>query len=328
MIKIITIDGKIWNKDQATIDIISAMLRREQPVRISLNGEGPCADHVGLYDLLDRICSAQGWPKQAIEIETANFLEQHVEYQIRHVHQEYELRATQDLFKKDLSTSKQFDNILHFGHFIGHSNQHRLHLASYLYAEHSDQTLHSYNCCVTEPYHREHIGLEAFMANGADAVEIGRAHRLLSAGPLPLDLAPLQNTISVPNTLGVVRYYPQFFVELVSLGFYSGQTFYVDEKIWRPVLMRTPFIVQGPQNLIPNLRRLGFETFHEFWDEGYSEDPSDCQVRAIIAIVQALAKKTNKELEDMYTSMLPKLEHNRNLLKDLTANDFNRVFQQ
>jgi hypothetical protein len=73
---------------------------------------------------------------------------------------------------------------------------------------------------------------------------------------------------------------------------------------------------------------LGFETFHEFWNEGYSEDPSDCQVRAIITIVQTLANKTPKELEDMYTAMLPKLEHNRNLLKGLKASDFNRVFQQ
>jgi hypothetical protein len=302
------------------------MFRGDQPVRISLNGEGPCAEHIGLYDLLDRICSAQGWSKQAIEIETANFLEQHSEYQIRRVHQEYELRYTQDLFKKDLSTVKQFDNILHFGHFIGHSNQHRLHLASYLYAEHPHQTLQSYHCCVTEPYHREHIGLETFMANGADAVEIGRAHKLLSAGPITLDLPALKDPIPAADSLGVVEYYPQFFVELVGLGFYSGQTFYIDEKIWRPVLMRTPFIVQGPQNLIRNLRRLGFETFHEFWDEGYSEDPPDCQVRAIIEIVQTLAKKTNKELEDMYTTMLPKLEHNRNLLKELKADDFTECF--
>jgi hypothetical protein len=326
MIKIITIDGKIWDKDQATINIMSAMHQGKQPIRLSLNGEGPCAEHVGLYDLLDRICLAQSWPKQLIEIETANFLEQHSEYQIRRVHQEYELRATQHLFKTDLPTNKLFDSIKHFGHFIGHSNQHRIHLASYLYAEHSHQILHSYNCCVTEPYHREHIGLETFMANGANAVEIDRAYKLLSAGPLPLDLAPLQNTISVPDTLGVVSYYPQFFVELVNLSFYSGQTFYIDEKIWRPVLMRTPFIVQGPQNLIRNLRRLGFETFHDFWDEGYSEDPPDCQVRAIIAIVQELAKKTHNELEDMYTNMLPRLEHNRNLLKGLKADDFNRIF--
>jgi hypothetical protein len=328
MIKIITIDGKIWNKDQAVINIMSAMRQGEQPIRISLNGEGPCAEHVGLYDLLDRICLAQSWPKRLIEIETANFLEQHSEYQIRHVHQDYELQSTQLLLKKDLPTNKLFDRIKHFGHFIGHSNQHRLHLASYLYAEHPQQTLQSYHCCVTEPYHREHIGLETFMANGADSVEIGRAHKLLSAGPMTLDLPALKDPIPAADLLGVVDYYPQFFVELVSLGFYSGQTFYVDEKIWRPMLMRTPFIVQGPQNLIPNLRRLGFETFHEFWDEGHSEDPPDCQVRAIIAIIQTLAKKTNKELEDMYSDMLPKLEHNRNLLKDLTANDFNRVFQQ
>jgi hypothetical protein len=327
MIKIITIDGKIWNKDQAVIDIICAMLRHERPIRISLNGEGPCAEHVGLYDLLDRICTSLNWCKQDIEIETANFLEQHKEYQIRRVHQEYELTATQSLFKIDPPTAKKFNSIRHFGHFIGHSNQHRLHLASYLYVEHAEQTLQSYHCCVTEPYHREHIGLETFMANGARATELRRAYELLSSDPLTLDLPACQDTISVPANLGLIDYYPQFFVELVNLSFYSGQTFYVDEKIWRPMLMRTPFIVQGPQNLIRNLHKLGFETFHEFWDEGYSEDPPDCQVRAIIEIVQQLARKNQNDLAAMYAAMSHKLEHNRNLLRLLKADDFDRVFR-
>ena len=92
------------------------------------------------------------------------------------------------------------------------------------------------------------------------------------------------------------------------------------------MLMRTPFIVQGPQNFIRNLHKLGFKTFHEFWDEGYSEDPSDCQVRAIIETIQTLAKKNHKDLRDMYNTMLPKLEHNRNLLKTLTAHDFDQAF--
>jgi len=326
MIKILTIDGKIWDKDQAAIDIMSAMFRRELPIKISLNGEGPCANHVGLYDLLDRICKAQNWPKQDIEIETANFLEQHEEYQIRRVHQQYELSAIKLLFKTEPPTAKQFGSMRHFGHFIGHSNQHRLHLASYLYAEHAEQTLQTYHCRVTEPYHREHIGLETFMANRAEAIELRRAYKLLSIDPLTLDLPACQDTISVPANLGLINYYPQFFVELVNLSFYSGQTFYIDEKLWRPMLMRTPFIVQGPQNFIRNLHKLGFQTFHEFWDEGYSEDPSDCQVRAIIETIQTLAKKNHKDLQDMYNTMLPKLEHNRNLLKTLTAHDFNQAF--
>lgn len=319
-------DGTIWDKELATIDIIAAVVRGEDPITISLNGEGPCLEHIGLYDLLDRICRQFDYPRGQIIIETANFLEQHSDYCIKHLHQEYELTASKKLI--NYPTDKQFNNIRHFGHFIGHSNQHRLHLASHLYSEHAIRTVQSYHCSVTEPYHREHIGLESLMALGRTQIEIQKAQALIATAPLTLDLPPCQTTISVPANLGIADYYPTFFVELVNLTFFSGRTFYVDEKIWRPAIMMTPFIVQGPQNLILNLRRLGFQTFHDFWDEGYSEDPPDCQVHAIIEIVDRLSQKTTAELETMYASMLPILTHNRQRVLELQPGDFNRIFNE
>jgi hypothetical protein len=130
----------------------------------------------------------------------------------------------------------------------------------------------------------------------------------------------------MPETLNITKAYPNFFVEIANITYFSGATFYVDEKIWRPILMKTPFMVQGSQNFILNLHRLGFKTFSNWWDEGYSQDPVNCQVPGIIDNVKQLSTLTVDQLKDMYAEMLPTLEHNYNRFMTLTKNDFIQAF--
>lgn len=318
----------IWNQDQVIIDIFRAIYEQQDPVLIEMNFEGPCLTHLGLYDLLDRICAATGFKKHRIQIQTANFLEQHDEYRIKRVHQEYELVNTQKIFHKSICTNKLFDDdFKHFGHFIGHSNHHRLHLASALYARHRTKTIQCFHTVATDNYHRAHLGIEDFLFYGANFDDLECAVDLLKHSPMILDISVLQDPIdSMTATHGLIPYYPKFFVEIVNQSYWSGRTFYVDEKIWRPVIMRTPFIVQGSQNFYHNLRKLGFRTFHDYWDEGYSEDHADSHARAMIQIIDDLSHKSMTELEDMYQTMEPILEHNRDLLRSLRPEHFNRVF--
>lgn len=318
----------IWNQDQVIIDIFRAIYEQQDPVLIEMNFEGPCLTHLGLYDLLDRICAATGFEKHRIQIQTANFLEQHDEYRIKRVHQEYELVNTQKIFQKLVCTDKIFDDdFKHFGHFIGHSNHHRLHLASALYAQHSTKTIQCFHHLLTDDYHRAHLGIEDFLFHGANFDDLADVVDLLKHSPMTLDVAKMQESLpSMTATHGLIPYYPKFFVEIVNQSYWSGRTFYVDEKIWRPVVMMTPFIVQGSKDFYHNLRRLGFRTFHDYWDEGYSEDHADSHVRAILRIVDDLASMRVHELRDMYQNMLPILEHNRNVLKNLRPEHFNHVF--
>ena len=129
-----------------------------------------------------------------------------------------------------------------------------------------------------------------------------------------------------PANINLLKYYPQFFVEIVNLTFFSGNTFYVDEKIWRPMLALTPFMVQGSQNLILNLHRLGFKTFDNWWDEGYNQDPDNCQVPCILDNVKQLSTLTVAQLKDMYAEMMPTLEHNYNRLMTISNDDFIQAF--
>jgi hypothetical protein len=136
----------------------------------------------------------------------------------------------------------------------------------------------------------------------------------------------MSSPILFPSSLNIAKVYTNFFVEVVNLTYFTGNTFYVDEKIWRPIAMRTPFIVQGPKDTIRNLRKLGFKTFDQWWDEGYSEDIELCQNQGIKDVIKTLSLKTTHQLYKMYLEMQPILEHNNTCLKNLKQKDFQRIF--
>jgi hypothetical protein len=325
IIKVWTIDGTICYKEQVILDILQCITNKEA-IKLDLMGEGPCLTEIELYKLLDDICSRFNYPKQSITILTANLLETHPDYRIIKKHQLYELLATQSYVDLVPDSTKIFDlNFKHFGHFIGHSNVYRLQLASYLYSNQKDKILQTYHCCPTDWYHRKHLGIEDLLFNGCSQEEFKWAQQLISNSPITIDTID-SYPILVPANLNITKVYPGFFIELVNLTFFTGKVFYIDEKVWRPILMKTPFMIQGPADTIRNFKKLGFKTFSDWWDEGYSEDPANCQVPSMIENIKRLSQLSLTELQLMYNDMLPTLEHNYNRMMELTGEDFDRVF--
>jgi hypothetical protein len=323
MISILTNDGKIRDIDQAVLSIVSA-IQNNTNVHIHTMSEGPCCEHVGLYSLLDKICDQFKFDRRRITITTPNLLESHAEYKIHKDFNFWELERVVINSSKFDNTEKVFDaDFKHFGSFIGHSNKYRLQTSSQLHTRYADKIIQSYHCTVTDPYHREYIGLEDLMFMAAP--DIDTAYNYIKQAPIELDEITTFPILQ-PANLNILKYYPKFFVEIVNLTFFSGNTFYVDEKIWRPMLALTPFIVQGPANLIKNLRRIGFKTFSQWWNEGYSEDPDDCQVAYLLDNTDKLSRLSIWELQAMYQDMLPTLVHNRNLLLSLTKEQIESVF--
>jgi len=313
-------DSTIWNRDQLIIDLAHAMSTRLPRIDLSTNGEGPCASSLGLYELLDNMCDRFGYPGNQIYINTCNLIEKHHVYNVVINPQTIYLDTAQKYAPP--GDNKQIKK--HFGHFVGHGNLPRLYLGSYLYQNHREKTLQTYHCDTADAYHRPFIGVEdlMFLQHGWECVD--SAIELIKAAPIKSDKID-QYPILNPATLNITKLYPDFFVEVVNLTYWSGSTFYIDEKIWRPMLMRTPFIVHGPQNFLPRLRKLGFKTFHQWWDEGYSEDPEGWQLTEIPKILDCLSQLSIGELESMYADMQPTIEHNYNLLMSLTESNFQNI---
>ena len=62
---------------------------------------------------------------------------------------------------------------------------------------------------------------------------------------------------------------------------------------------------------------MGFRTFNSYWDESYDAETDHCRrLIKIIQLIEQISQYSIKELNDLYTQMIPTLEHNYiNMLK-------------
>jgi hypothetical protein len=145
--------------------------------------------------------------------------------------------------------------------------------------------------------------------------------KLLAATPIKFDNItqyPVDGRKVEMPSLNLASKYADFFVEIVCETYTVGTTFFPTEKIWRPIMCKTPFIVQGPSEFLANLKVLGIKTFDKWWDESYDYQVGKTKIESIIKIIDFLSLKTVQELKIMYNEMLPILEHNYNVLMNLT----------
>jgi hypothetical protein len=176
--------------------------------------------------------------------------------------------------------------------------------------------------------HREHLGFDDLLKIAHTESDLDCAIALIKDSPIRIKDAEEIWPILVPTHMNIAKLYHTFFVEIVCETYFTGNTFYPTEKIWRPLALKTPFIIQGPRDYYNNLRRLGFQTFHQWWDEGFGEDPYDCQVESIFHVVKKINNMTLDELRQMHNEMKPTLEHNYNLLMSLDPIKFKEIFHE
>lgn len=319
-----TSDGMIWNESVCSVNLTARLLKNKQAA-ISLNNEGPCADDVGLYKLLDIICESSLVEKSQIKIFTCNLLEQHPEYKIHRYPPMHFVHSAQE-YSKNSSTlmPKDFKNIKRLGMFIGRSNWVRLWLASQVSKILGNDLEISYHFQSVNDFHRANVGLDGMAVWDASHQEMLEAAQFLTKCPIVLD--PVKKyPILMPEHHNISKVYHKIFLELICETYFSGNTFFITEKTWRTVINRTPFILHGPVDFLKNLRKLGFRTFSSWWSEEYDSYGHQLRIEKILKLVEQIAQLPTEELIDMYHDMQEVLDHNQNLLMSLTEKDFLRV---
>lgn len=318
-------DTKIWSRDRVLLDLYHYALQGND-INVDLNIEGPCADSLGLYQILDNICERTGLDKHKITITTCNLLERHNQYKVNIAPPIKHISLLQKQINDNLLPVKNINKIKkHFGHFIGHSSRHRLAIASWLFTKHRNKTTQTFHSTPTHELHREFLGLEDLWFNQYELTQVDQAIEFLKQVPLSYDSVGFP--ILGMKMFGILDAYADIFLDIVCNTYITGNTFYMDEKIWRPIVTKTPFIVHGPKNFIKNFRRLGFKTFNQWWDEGFSEDCSDDQTRSIINIIDQIAEYSVEDLQKIYHDMKPTLDHNYDLFRSITPAFFEKNFE-
>jgi hypothetical protein len=107
------------------------------------------------------------------------------------------------------------------------------------------------------------------------------------------------------------------FVFLVTETCFFQTKTHLTEKIFKPIVLRMPFVLAGCAHNLEYLRSYGFRTFGEYWDESYDsiEDPVE-RINAITQVIKTISSLSLEQQKNMLLDMQPILEHNYQLFND------------
>jgi len=302
---------------------IALEIERNGCVVIDLDGESPAIESTMLPEFFDYL-ESQDIDLKNITVLTGNPIEEYNKVNVVHVPESfYEIALFQEHLDK-IPYNK--DIKYHFGNFVSRTATPRLIIASHLYTNYKSQTMQTFHYNWSSDYHKTHLDLDGLLhMYGACSKEFDEAINLLKYSPLLKETVTTYPILHINgqlnNLITICNWYKHIFVDVICETWYTGSNFYITEKFWRAVATKTPFIIQGSQDIISNLKTLGFKTFDHFWDEGYSEDPYPYNILEIKKVIKFLSKKTISELNNMYLDMSGILDHNYKCLQNIQCND-------
>ena len=117
----------------------------------------------------------------------------------------------------------------------------------------------------------------------------------------------------------LANFYRDIFVDIVTETRFAQPCANYSEKVLQPIQYLKPFILVAPPYALKYLRESGYQTFSDFWDESYDEiEDHGERLKKILELIKSLLYRPIEDLRDVYQQMLPVLEHNRKVYKELT----------
>jgi hypothetical protein len=337
-------DHKIWRKDLLIMYLYDCMRDNVLPV-ITTEPEASSFESNGLYWYLDNFCEHNNYPKSNITIRTGNMIERHPEYRIERVKEFwFEIPIIKQWLMYNIPKHR-YEPTYHFGHFIGKANWNRLWIAATLHSRYKHQSFQTFNSGLGTNYltknldHVDYIGLEDLVKRRCDILPEVIAFLNTCPRVIPEDQEfiadcvthikqPEHYPIQLPANLNILKYYNDVFVDIVHESYLTGNVFFCTEKTFRPILAQRPFIVAAGQNHLANMRRLGFETFGDFWDESYDGESMQDRIRGMIQVLDTISSWSPAELAEKLQAMKPILEHNFNTFLTLTQQKIADTFNE
>jgi hypothetical protein len=331
IIQVPTSDGAIWNQSLIYADIACKM-KDNAPFAIDFLHEGPDIACLGLYDFLNKLSEGLNYDLSKITIYTSNMLEQHDKIKIK-INPPIHLL---DKAKEYITPISKKNELSHFGIFIGRSNGPRLHLASHINKYHANKSIMSYRLNLVDDFHINNIGIENIIKQH-NTLDISIEAQFLKNCPIVTHdnnfvVVNKNNKLNHAQQLlqsdkdSFLQLYDNFFVEIVCETYFTGKTFFPTEKVWRPILLKTPFIVQGPVNFLKKLKKIGFKTFSNYWDESYDEDDGVVAIATIKRNIDQLSSLSSEQLNSLHLDMKNILDHNCQLAMSLSNKDLDKIY--
>jgi len=132
----------------------------------------------------------------------------------------------------------------------------------------------------------------------------------LGSVDLPLTIDHLSNHANNSHKIDMWGLTDQSLLHVVTETVYTGQKQHLTEKTFKPIVMQQPFIIVSCQGSLEYLRRYGFRTFNDVWDEGYDHCDDGVRIMKIGKLLQDINDLGYKEKQDLQRHLAPIVEHN------------------
>lgn len=109
--------------------------------------------------------------------------------------------------------------------------------------------------------------------------------------------------------------YLDSYINLTTETLFFEDCHYMSEKIFKPIANLQPFINIGSPHTLTELKKLGFKTFSDFWDESYDTELNPIKrMEKIENLITYLSEISMDELHNLYYSILPICIYNQQKL--------------
>lgn len=134
---------------------------------------------------------------------------------------------------------------------------------------------------------------------------------ILQSAPLPLRFPNEDDHPMHSCWLSLFDEVAESLAYVVTETVYFGCRNHITEKTFKPICQQLPFILVSTVGSLEYMRRYGFRTFSDIWDESYDEETDDIRrLEKIAKILIDLDSLNQKELQSLYQAARPAIEHN------------------
>jgi len=92
---------------------------------------------------------------------------------------------------------------------------------------------------------------------------------------------------------------------------YFGRRTHITEKTFKAIALEMPFVLVAPANSLEYMRRYGFRTFSDIFDESYDAETNDIlRVEKVTKLLKDLDNQSERERQSIHRACLPIVEHN------------------
>ena len=343
-------ESKIYDYPKIMAKITDAGHKYDRVI-ISTDTEGVAIEELTCIDtkflkILEELCLQNNWPKEKFKFLIGNMIQDKTVWpSIQYAG--YKQSNTDDFFfggqKLDVNIEKNFK--FHFGMLVNGSTWPRLWLASFINENFPEKIFQTFRRNLDNPVHMVNLDLDRLFFYFSNNKKLSTKN--IDTIFKFIKLLPIEKHTEIKNynslsTEGLnnpyygtpwwyfhpecLSWYNNFAIDIICESDFIGKSFAPSEKTIRAILTKTPFITHASADFLKNLKKLGFKTFSKFWDETYDDFNGTLRLDAMEKLIKNLSKYSIEEINALYKEMIPLLEHNYNLYKNITREDLIKVF--